>query len=81
MPADPALTITVNTHDVVAPARELTYAQVVALAYPGDMPADGLGYTITFSKGQKPHEGSLTEGQTVTIRHGTIFNVTRTTRS
>lgn len=81
MPADPALTIVVNTNDVVAPSRELTYAQVVALAYPSDTPAENVGYTITFSKAQKPHEGSLAEGQTVTIRHGTIFNVHRTTRS
>ena len=80
-PADPALTIKVNTRDVVAPARELTYAQVAALAFPGDAPSDTVGYTITFSRAQKPHEGNLVEGQTVTIKHGTIFNVTRTTRS
>ena len=80
-PAEPALTIIVNTREKVAPSRELTYDQVVSLAYPGEVPTDSLGFTITYSKAQKPHEGELARGQTVIIKHGAIFNVIRTTKS
>lgn len=80
-PADPALTIYVNTREKVAPSRDITFAQVVELAYPGEPPSETVGYTITFSKAQKPHEGDLAPGQTVTIKRGAIFNVLKTTKS
>lgn len=80
-PADPALTIIVNTREKVAPSRDLTYEQVVALAYPGEVPSETVGFTITFSRAQRPHEGELLAGQIVTVRRGAIFNVTRTTKS
>jgi Multiubiquitin len=53
--------------------------QVVALAF--DPVPSGLDwvFTVTYRKAaRKPHEGTLTEGETVTVRNGTIFNVTAT---
>ena len=80
-PVDPELTIIVNTREKIAPSRDLTYAQVVMLAYPNDPVTDQVGYTITYSNAEKPHEGELAAGQTVRIKRGTIFNVKKTTKS
>ncbi len=61
--------------------RELTFAQVVALA--PDLPTGpNVIFTVTFKRGHgnKP-EGTLTEGETVKVKEGMIFNVTATLQS
>ena len=60
--------------------HKLTYLQVVQLAFPGEVPTETIVFTVTFSN---PHgrDGSLTEGQDVVIKDGTIFNVRKTDRS
>jgi len=60
--------------------RELTYLQVVQLAFPGEQPSEGVIYTVTYSN---PHgnDGSLVEGESVKIKDGIIFNVDRTDKS
>lgn len=60
--------------------HKLTYLQVVQLAYPGEVPTETIVFTVTYSN---PHgrDGSLTEGRSVTIKDGMIFNVRKTDRS
>jgi hypothetical protein len=58
-----------------------TRPEVVALAFPGAHGTD-VTFTITYHRAVAPlHEGNLSEGGQVTIKNGTIFDVTRTTRS
>lgn len=60
--------------------HKLTYLQVVQLAYPGEVPTETIVFTVTYSN-PHGHDGSLTEGQDVVIKEGTIFNVRKTDRS
>ncbi len=80
----PAATITVivNGRKKEAPGRVLTFMQEVALAFDPVPSGPDWVFTVTYRKAAcKPHEGSLTEGETVTVRNGTIFNVTATNKS
>ena len=72
--------IIVNGRPREVTEHKLTYLQVVQLAFPGEQPSATVVYTVTFSN---PHgkDGSLVEGQDVTIKDGTIFNVRKTDQS
>lgn len=69
--------IKVNTRDKEWKAPTVTYNEVVALA---ELPnAENRVYTITYAHGSliQP-EGSLVQGQDVTVIDGMIFNVSLT---
>lgn len=73
--------IVVNTERVEVSDQEVSYEQVVALAFP-QPPGPNTIYTVTFRKAKEPHEGSLVAGQSVEIKkEGTIFSVDATTKS
>jgi len=74
--------IIVNAELKEVTQRVLTFDEVVALAYPGSLKGTNVVFTVTYKKAAKPpHEGSLIQGQSVAIRNGTIFNVTKTDKS
>lgn len=80
-PSKHRYTIIVNTRPRHVDDRELTFAEVVALAFPG-APDPEVTFTVTYHRAAGPrHEGNLSEGGTVTIKNGTIVDVTRTRRS
>ena len=72
----------VNTLPVFVHSRNLTYWEVVRLAYPEAEPGPNAHFTVTFAKG---HEGNsltnLVDGQHVRIKKGMHFNVTPTDKS
>ncbi|WP_136796027.1 multiubiquitin domain-containing protein [Desulfosediminicola ganghwensis] len=72
--------IIVNGRPREVTEHHLTYLQVVQLAYPSETPAERVVFTVTYSN-QHGRDGSLVEGQKVTIKNGTIFNVNKTDRS
>ena len=74
--------IIVNTREKVVTGKELTFAEVVALAFNPPPSGPNVFLTITYRRGQgnKP-EGVLVEGETVKIKEGMIFNVTATDKS
>jgi len=76
------ITIIVNAQPKTVPSQTVSYNEVVALAYPTP-PAPGIIYTVTYENAIRPnHEGSLVEGQSVTVKEkGTIFDVTPTNKS
>jgi len=61
---------------------EISFDQVVKLAYPHDKPNPLITYTVNYRNGggRRP-EGKLVEGEEAKIKDGTEFNVTRTDRS
>ena len=62
---------------------ELTFDEVVSLAYGGNPPTgENWFFTITYRRGQghKP-EGSLVAGESVKVKEGMIFNVRATDKS
>ncbi len=77
-----AMAMVVNGRPKMVTARELSFVQVVALAF--DAPSSGGNtlYTVTYRRGDghKP-EGTLVEGETVKLKDGMIFNVTATDKS
>lgn len=74
-------TIVVNGRQKVVTTVELTFDEVVALA-DGLPSGPNIVYTVTYrrAEGNKP-EGSLTEGHSVKVKDGTIFNVIATDKS
>lgn len=75
-------TIYVNGQKKTVDRKTLTFAEVVALAYPSPPTGDNILYTVSYEDG--PHsnpQGSLKEGESVKIKNGMIFNVSATDKS
>ncbi|EJM62343.1 hypothetical protein PMI30_04660 [Pseudomonas sp. GM50] len=72
----------VNTLPVFVHSRNLSYWDVVRLAFPDAEPGPNSHFTVTYAKG---HEGNsltnLVDGQHVRIKKGMHFNVTPTDKS
>ncbi len=79
---DKAITIIVNGRQKTVMSKELTFNEVVDLAFDNPQRGPYIVFTITYRRGQgdKP-EGSLLEGGTVKVKEGMVFNVTRTDKS
>jgi hypothetical protein len=55
---------------------------VVALAFNPVPVGPNVQFSVTYRKGPpKNHEGTMTEGETVRIKDGMIFDVTETNKS
>jgi hypothetical protein len=77
------VTIIVNGRAKTVPKNEeITFDQVVALAFPNPPTGDGVQFTFQYTRGQgnKP-AGTLVEGQTIKVKDGMEFDVTPTNRS
>ena len=76
------ITIIVNAEPKTVPSREVSYTEVVNLAYP-TLPSPDTTFTVTYRNAVGPNkEGSLVNGQSVEVREeGTIFNVRATGKS
>ena len=77
------ITIYVNSRALQVPAKEvLTFDEVVALAFPNPDKGPNIVYTVTYRRGHgdKP-QGTLVEGESVKVKDGMIFDVTRTDKS
>ena len=75
------VTIIVNGREHEVEKEEITYAEIVALAF-SNPPTDGAIFVVTYRRGHgnKP-EGTLVEGGSVKVKKGMIFNVTPTNRA
>lgn len=76
-------TIVVNGTPQKVKTDDVSFAQIVNLAYNGQPPSGpDYVFTVTYRNAAgKKREGTLTVGQTVEIKDGTIFNVTATNKS
>jgi hypothetical protein len=75
------ITIVVNGREHRVEKGVMTFEEIVALAYPNDT-GNQIVYTVTYRRGHSDnHEGTLAPGQSVRIKDGMIFNVTRTDKS
>jgi Multiubiquitin len=72
--------IFVNTREKTVTSDEASFHEIAELAYPGPHKPD-VHFTITYRDAAGDKEGTLTKGQTVKIKNGTIFNVTKTDKS
>ena len=81
-PHNKGFLLVVNGRQKSVEDEELTFDQVVALAFDDPPAGEFICFTITYRRagGRKP-EGTLVEGESVKVRNGTIFNVTVTDKS
>ncbi|MEX2374688.1 MAG: multiubiquitin domain-containing protein [Dehalococcoidia bacterium] len=83
MPPEKEVTLVVNTKPHSWTHREISYAQVVQLAYPAaDFSDERITYTVKYRRGMgnKP-QGSLVAGTSVKVKDRMTFDVTKTDRS
>lgn len=76
------ITIVINARERTITDKELTFEQLVTLAYPTTPTGENVLFTISFRRGHgnKP-EGSLLAGETVKIKDGMVFVVSATDKS
>ena len=80
--ADKKIDIIVNGTGHPVSGDEVSFDQVVDIAYPDGGRGPLITYTVNFYNGAaRPPEGKLIEGQKAKVKDGTVFNVTRTDRS
>jgi len=76
------VTIIVNGRQKTYAEKEISFEQVVELAFPNHHTEPEFEYTVTYSKGHDDKkEGTLTAGHSVKVKDGMIFNVTETNKS
>ncbi len=79
---DKEFTIIVNGQEKTVITKELSYAEVIALAYEDPPTGQYILFTVTYRRGHgnKP-EGTLVDGEAIKVKEGMIFNVTVTDKS
>ena len=77
---DKGITIIVNARPKKVPSNEVSFEQVVNLAFENSPPS-GPNIVITVSYRHGNEQGSLSAGGKVTVKGGTIFDVTATDKS
>jgi hypothetical protein len=75
------LTIVVNGQKKNVRQDELSFSDVVALAFNPVPSGPNVMITVTYRDALGDKKGSLTDGQSVKIQNGTVFNVTATDKS
>lgn len=79
---DKEISIIVNGRQKMVNAKELSFAQVVALAFDNLPTGQNVMFTVTYRRGEgNKTEGTLVEGEFVKIKEGMIINVTATDKS
>ncbi len=78
-------TTTIIVNGVRREVREkrLSFENVIEMAFGQYDAADNVAYTVTYSykKGHHNDKGILVAGDSVKVKEGMVFNVTKTTRS
>ena len=79
---DKNIEIFVNGQGHIVEKGEMSYEEIVAVAFGQYEDNPDIAYTVLFFKGHsgKP-KGELVRGETAKVKQGMIFNVTRTNRS
>ena len=79
---DKRFDIVVNGRPKSVPSDELTFDEVVQLAFDPVPTGPHIMFAATFwNGGGRPPEGTLVQGGRVKIQDGTVFNVTATDKS
>jgi hypothetical protein len=80
--AEISFTIVVNGRSRTVNTRRLSFFEVVQLAFPDSQTAPNTIYTVVYKNGPDENpQGSLVEGQIVTLKERMIINVTKTDKS
>lgn len=81
-PRSTEFTIIVNARPHVWKERNISFEQLVELAFGGYDNNPNKGYTVTYSRGWEPKsEGTMVKGSSVGVKNKMIFDVTATDKS
>ncbi len=77
------VTIVVNGQEVQVDVRDISYAEVTAIAYPELVGNPDAMFTVAYRKGGNEHHpaGQLLAGDSVRVKVGMVFDVVPTTKS
>jgi hypothetical protein len=75
------ITIIVNTREHQVEKDDITFDEVVALAFNPVPSGPNILLTVTYHRGQGNKSGDLLPGKSVKVKHGMVFDVTATDRS
>jgi Multiubiquitin len=73
--------IIVNGRQKHVTGKEISFIQVVQLAFENAKINENIAYTVTYKKGENNREGSMVNGEIVKLHDGMIFNVSATNQS
>ncbi|MEW8350288.1 MAG: multiubiquitin domain-containing protein [Candidatus Thiodiazotropha taylori] len=74
--------IFINTEETLVEPSEISFEELVQLAFPDFPVGPNTSFTVSYRKGPEINpEGTLINGESVTITKGMIFNVTATDKS
>lgn len=74
-------TIIVNGQQKVVMARKISFTEIVALAFPNTPANENIMFIVTYRKAEDDKKGILVVGQTINVKNGTIFDVTKADKS
>jgi hypothetical protein len=75
------VTIYVNTKPKAVEKDEITFEEIIRLAYENPPSGPNWVFTVTYHRGQGNKEGSLHAGENVKVKDGMVFDVTATDKS
>ncbi len=75
------LTIIVNGRETEFAGKIITFEQVIELAFGSYEGNENIVYTVSYSKGDHPDEGTMVKGDDVKVKKDMIFNATRSDKS
>lgn len=76
-----ATDIIVNARPREVPGHIVTFEQIAQLAFPGPQPSNTV-FSMTYRHAAStPHAGELGPGGSVSVKNGSIFNVSKTVQS
>ena len=75
------VTIVVNAREKVVSKSDISFAEIVNLAFENPLTGPNIVTTVTYRRGEGNKSGSMIEGQTVKAKEGMIFNATQTDKS
>lgn len=73
--------IIVNARPKTVAKDEITFEEIVRLAYDNPPTGENWVFTVTYHRGHGNKEGSLRAGEDVKVKDGMVFDVTATDRS
>lgn len=75
------ITIIVNGREKEFTGKRINFKQVIELAFGSYEDNENIVYTVSYSKGNDPDEGTMVKGDEVKVKKEMIFNATRTDKS
>ena len=74
-------TIIVNAQKKTTIEKDLSFDEIVELAYPGGPRGGDWVYTVTYRRAHGNKSGTLVAGESLKIKDGMVFDVTQTDKS